>query len=506
MNNKGIAFCLLGFILLIGFVTTQFSYDIYASVDNNVIDSSDSILHEDAFIEEAAPSIAESDNSLAMDKNDVTYDEQSYTNDEESTGATGVDQALLPITKHSGYSYGPVSFVYSGQPCKPTFKYINYGKNTILLEGTDYKLSYKDNINVGTATMTVTGIGKYSGFFKVSYKITPYILMENEVPMINKQLYSGSQIKPVFQVITDNGILTENKEYTIQYGENLEPEKNVGSIVVTGVGNYAGTIRRTFLIEKVPINNTTIKGVNLSYVYNGNVIKPEPRVLYNGIELHKGVDYTVSYGKNTSVGRGSLTVTGIGNHFKDSKIINFEIKKRVLFNDVKDESHPYYKAIYWALDNGIAKGYVATNTFGINDACTRGQAVMFLWRIAGKPEPPKGTIMPFSDVPKNHAYRKAILWAAGLKIAKGFSNGEFGINKKCTRGQIATFIWRYKGCEKPKSLKNPFKDTITTAYYKAVLWVAEHGIANGYKDMTFRDTQYCSRGQIITFLYRMETK
>ena len=174
-----------------------------------------------------------------------------------------------------------------------------------------------------------------------------------------------------------------------------------------------------------------------------------------------------------------------------------------LFDDVKDSSHPYYKAIYWAANKGITKGYEGTNIFGINDSCTRGQAVMFLWRLAGKPAPKAVSKSPFKDVAKNHTFYKAILWASQKGITKGYPDGTFGINGTCTRGQIATFIWRYKGSPAPKTTKSPFKDKITKAYLKAVLWAAENGITYGYSDKTFRDTENCTRGQIVTFLYRV---
>ena len=96
----------------------------------------------------------------------------------------------------------------------------------------------------------------------------------------------------------------------------------------------------------------------------------------------------------------------------------------LLFTDVRDPSNPYYNAIYWAASNGITKGY-SDNTFGIDRTCTRGEAVMFLWRLIGKPEPKAQSKSPFTDVGKTHAFYKAILWASQKGITKGFSDGMF---------------------------------------------------------------------------------
>jgi hypothetical protein len=192
----------------------------------------------------------------------------------------------------------------------------------------------------------------------------------------------------------------------------------------------------------------------------------------------------------------------MGDMMSDKKL---EIKyKDPLFKDVRDPSNPYYKAIYWAADKGITKGY-SDGTFGINKACTRSEAVMFIWRLAGKPAPKSASKSPFSDVPTSHAHYKAILWAAQKGITTGYSDGKFRPSQTCTRGQIMTFIWRYKGKPAPKTVsKSPFKDVPKThTYYKAILWGSQKGITKGFDDGTFGINKDCTRGQIVTFLYRI---
>ena len=174
------------------------------------------------------------------------------------------------------------------------------------------------------------------------------------------------------------------------------------------------------------------------------------------------------------------------------------------FSDVIPNKTPHAKEVYWAVAKEITKGYPGTRLFGIDDTCTRGEAAMFLWRLAGKPSPKNVSNSPFSDVPKTHAFYKAILWAYQKGITKGYSNGKFGINTKCTRGQITTFIWRYKGAPKPKASKSSFRDALTPAFKNAIIWAAENGIAKGYSDNTFRDKQNCTRGEIVAFLYRIK--
>jgi hypothetical protein len=69
-----------------------------------------------------------------------------------------------------------------------------------------------------------------------------------------------------------------------------------------------------------------------------------------------------------------------------------------------------------------------------------------------------------------------------------------------------TFIWRYRGAPSPKSTKNPFKDSITPAYLKAVIWSYEKGVSRGFSDGTYRDTKPCSRGEAVKFLHNMHLK
>ena len=177
------------------------------------------------------------------------------------------------------------------------------------------------------------------------------------------------------------------------------------------------------------------------------------------------------------------------------------------FSDVQNPKHPYFNAIYWAADKGITKGY-ADGTFGINKSCTRGEMMMFLWRYANKPAPKAAAKSPFKDVPKNHTFYKAILWGSQKGITKGYGDGTFGINRKVTRGEAMMFLWRLKGKPAPKATaKSPFKDVPTNhVFYKAILWGSQKKITTGYTSGVnkgkFMVNDNCTRGQIVTFLYR----
>ena len=169
------------------------------------------------------------------------------------------------------------------------------------------------------------------------------------------------------------------------------------------------------------------------------------------------------------------------------------------FTDVNDDA--YYKdAVIWAVENGITKGISGT-MFSPDAACTRAQAVTFLWRAAGSPSPKSGA-MPFGDVAADAYYHDAVLWAVENGITKGTSDTTFSPDSKCTRAQIVTFLWRAQKSPAVASV-NVFTDVAADAYYAdAVNWAVANGITSGTSAATFSPNADCTRAQIVTFLYR----
>ena len=170
-----------------------------------------------------------------------------------------------------------------------------------------------------------------------------------------------------------------------------------------------------------------------------------------------------------------------------------------VFVDVATGSY-YEEAVDWAVENGITKGTTAT-TFSPNATCTRAQAVTFLWRAAGSPEP-ETRAMPFTDIPVGNYYYDAVLWAVENGITKGTSDTTFSPNMTCTRAQIVAFLWRSE--KSPAAgTANPFADVKSDAYYAdAVLWAVKENITKGTTNTTFSPDADCTRAQIVTFLYR----
>jgi hypothetical protein len=170
-------------------------------------------------------------------------------------------------------------------------------------------------------------------------------------------------------------------------------------------------------------------------------------------------------------------------------------------------SAPVYWAVENGITNGYKDSDGLSRTFKPQNNCTREAVVTFLWRLAGKPEP-KNLNSPFRDIQNRNAYYyKAVLWAAEKEITKGYADGTFKPSATCLREHVVTFLWRYAGKPEPKTSRNPFNDVkASDYYYKATLWANENKIANGYSSGQyaggFGPKLDCLREHVVTFLYR----
>lgn len=169
------------------------------------------------------------------------------------------------------------------------------------------------------------------------------------------------------------------------------------------------------------------------------------------------------------------------------------------FTDVPQSAY-YCDAVKWAVEKDITSGTAMTR-FSPNQSCTRAQAVTFLWRAAGSPEPASAA-NPFTDVKSGDYFYQAVLWAVEKGVTSGTSATKFSPNGKCTRAQIVTFQHRAAGSP-AAGASGAFSDVTPDAYYAgAVAWAVENNITSGTSATKFSPNGKCTRAQIVTFLYR----
>ena len=169
-----------------------------------------------------------------------------------------------------------------------------------------------------------------------------------------------------------------------------------------------------------------------------------------------------------------------------------------IFADVPVDAY-CYEAVKWAAGEGITGG-IGNNLFAPGLPCTRGQIVTFLWRAAGSPAPK--SMSSFADVAEDAYYAKAVAWAVENGITGGTGDGKFSPDATCTRAQAVTFLYRASGSP-AVSGSAAFSDVAADAYYaSAVKWAEKNGITGGIGGGLFGSGNNCTRGQIVTFLYR----
>ena len=172
------------------------------------------------------------------------------------------------------------------------------------------------------------------------------------------------------------------------------------------------------------------------------------------------------------------------------------------FADVATDDY-YYEAVKWAVKNGITTG-VGGNLFAPGQPCTRAQIVTFLWRAAGSPEP-KGTAAGMTDVVSGSYYEKAVAWAIENGVTTGTTASTFSPDATCTRAQAVTFLARALNAK--AAGKAEFSDVPADSYFAdAVAWAAANGVTEGVGSGLFAPDNDCTRGQIVTFLYRAYNK
>ena len=202
----------------------------------------------------------------------------------------------------------------------------------------------------------------------------------------------------------------------------------------------------------------------------------------------------VSFASNTDADRD---IASIG----DADIID-SLGYSNPFSDVRSSDN-FYEAVLWATNANpqIVAGITSTK-FKPYNICNRAQAVTFLWRMKGCPEP--GSFNnPFDDVKPSDFFYKPVLWAYSNGITSGVSSNSFGVVADCSRAQFATFLWNAFNKPEPNSSVNPFDDVGEGKFYtKAIIWAYENGIVSGKSNIRFDPKGVVNRGQVVMFLYR----
>lgn len=257
---------------------------------------------------------------------------------------TGSRQVKYTISTNSLISKAKVSKIpaqtYTGREITPavTVKH----NDRILLENEDYLVTYENNIKVGTATVIIKGIHDYSGQKKITFQIEGIPIRTMCVGGIKDMQYDGKiKVQSELTVMTPSGdSLTEGVDYSVSYKNN----ENAGtaSVIITGINQYAGTVRKNFKIAKYdilsdPKDLIRIEDIDKKVPYEKGGVRPELAVYFDGKLLEKNKDYSLSYSKNNAVTSVSspavISISGKGN-FTGKISKNFQIIESKLTENV----------------------------------------------------------------------------------------------------------------------------------------------------------------------------
>ena len=216
---------------------------------------------------------------------------------------------------------------YTGSALEPKLQ-VSYGGRQ-LVENVDYTVRYSNNVEVGTATATITGKGNYSSTKSTTFTIekkpdgssgntgsggstepTKTSISNATVSGIANQTYTGKALTPKPTVKVGMVTLREGTDYNLSYSNNTNA--GTASVTVTGKGNCRGTITKTFTIAKRSISGATVSVA--TQTYTGKALTPKPTVKVGATTLREGTDYTLSYASNVNVGKATVTITGKGNY------------------------------------------------------------------------------------------------------------------------------------------------------------------------------------------------
>ena len=258
-------------------------------------------------------------NSASISLPITMYDEEgtSYSTlpvlDESITLVSRLNPSQTSISQAS-ISAVDNSYVYTGSAIKPNPVIKLNGKT--LVYGTDYNLTYVNNLNVDTATITATGKGVYKDSVSCEFAITPRNISDGTASTASTTYsYTGQAINPDITLVVNSITLVKDRDYTLTY-ENAT-EIGTATITAHGTGNYTGEKSCTFEIvqpELESIAKTEIHTPSENYVYTGAEIKPIPVIDHGGYELVYGRDYDLTYENNLNVGTATVTAHGKGDY------------------------------------------------------------------------------------------------------------------------------------------------------------------------------------------------
>ncbi len=280
------------------------------------------------------------------------------------TGEISVKFEINPLSIESGRIEPIADKSYTGSAITPGIQLILDG---VRLSSARYKLTYTNNVNAGTATVTATGVGDYCGTLTAKFTILPKQVTPSITLSATKFSYDGTVKKPKVKSVTygTEKIKLSSSDYTVKYSSGC---KNAGTykVTVTLKGNFKGSNSKSFIIAPKAVSGAKVVLSKRTYTYSGKACKPSVTVTLDGKTLKKGTDYKVIYSSNKNPGNGKVQIEGIGNYSGKAASVLFLIRKDIQKFRVSAKAENF-KLSYSKLQKAAQK-LTAAKTLKISDS------------------------------------------------------------------------------------------------------------------------------------------
>jgi uncharacterized protein YjdB len=331
---------------------------------------------------------------------------------------------------------------YTGSKIEPALA-VKSADGTQLKANTDYTVAYASNVDAGTATATITGVGNYAGAKQIEFKIAPADVSEASVDPVPDQLYTGSPVEPELAVRSAGGAqLKPGGDYTVAYASNVDA--GTATATIAGAGNYTGTKTVEF---NIVYNSSFFSDVNESTPHYKDIMWlasagiSEGWLMPDGTREFRGMDTL----KRQDMAAFLYRMAGS----PAFDVADFVSKNGEPFSDV-NESTPHYKEILWLYSTGISEGWLmpdGTREFRGMDTLKRQDMAAFLYRFDGSPEfDASAKSDPFVDVDANTPHYREVLWLADTGVSEGWhmldGTSEFRGMENLVRQDMAAFLHR----------------------------------------------------------------
>ena len=222
---------------------------------------------------------------------------------------------------------------YTGSALTP--KVVVKAGSKVLTQNVDYTVLYSNNVNVGTASVKITGKGSYKGSYTVNFKILPCAISKAGIRKIIDQRYNGNEIKPSVSLTYKYKTLKKGTDYTVSYSNNINA--GTATVTITGIGSYEGTASTTFQIKPRSLREVTARKIS-TQEYTGQEITPKLNLTYKGKTLTENVDYVAVYSNNIEPGKGVVNIQGKGNFSEQrEQVFSIQRKNKPVENEDEEE-------------------------------------------------------------------------------------------------------------------------------------------------------------------------